>query len=195
LGDFGCHFMDLPYWALGLTLPTKIKADGKKTYAGDNTTPNLLQVDYEFPAVKGRPAVHLTWYTGVTGPSLDGSESYPGFTNGVLFEGEKGKIVADYNRHKLLPDSFAKSFAAPEPSIPASVGHHKEWLDAIRTGGPTTCNFTYSGRLAEAVLLGNVAYRAGKELAWAPATGTVTNTAEANQYLAKEYRKGWELKG
>jgi predicted dehydrogenase len=195
LGDFGCHFMDLPYWALGLTLPTNVKAEGKKTYDGDNTTPNVLRVDYEFPAVKDRPAVHLTWYTGVTGPSLDGTETYPGFLNGVLFEGEKGKIVADYNKHKLLPDEFARSFVVPAKTIPKSVGHHQEWLDAIRTGGPTTCNFAYSGRLAEAVLLGNVAYRSGKELGWDPAAGKITNTREADRYLAKEYRKGWELKG
>jgi predicted dehydrogenase len=195
LADFGCHFMDLPYWALNLTLPTKIKAEGKKTYTGDNTTPNRLKVDYEFPAVGDRPAIPLTWYTGVTGPSLDGTESYPGFGSGVLFEGEKGKLVADYNKHKLLPEEFAKSFVAPAPSIPKSVGHHQEWLSAIRNGTPTTCNFAYSGRLAEAVLLGNVAYRSGKELGWDAATGKVTNTSEANQYLTKEYRKGWEWKG
>jgi hypothetical protein len=154
-----------------------------------------LKVDYEFPAVKDRPAVHLTWYTGVTGPSLDGSETYPGYSNGVLFEGETGKIVADYNKHKLLPDEFARSFVVPTKAIPKSVGHHQEWLDAIRSGGPTTCNFAYSGRLAEAVLLGNVAYRSGKELDWDPAGGKITNTREADQYLSKVYRKGWELKG
>jgi hypothetical protein len=154
-----------------------------------------LKVDYEFPAVKDRPAVHLTWYTGVTGPSLDGSETYPGYSNGVLFEGEKGKIVADYSMHKLLPDEFARSFVVPAKRIPKSVGHHREWLDAIRTGGPTTCNFAYSGRLAEAVLLGTAAYRAGKEIVWDGDAGKAINTTEANRCLAKEYRKGWELEG
>jgi predicted dehydrogenase len=195
LGDFGCHFMDLPYWALNLTLPTKIMAEGKKTYVGDNTTPNLLQVDYEFPAVGDRPAVHMTWYTGVKGPSLDGKETYPGYTSGVLFEGEKGKLISDYSKHKLLPDDFAKTFATPAKSIPKSVGHHREWLNAILHGTPTTCNFAYSGQLAESVLLGAAAYRSGKEIVWDPAAGKATNTTEANRYLAEEYRKGWDLKG
>src|SRR5207244_1582012 len=113
-----------------------------------------------------RPAVKLTWFHGVTGPDLDGKETYAGYSSGVLFEGEKGKLVADYNKHRLLPDEFAKTFVAPPRSIPKSVGHHQEWLDAIRNHGTTTCNFGYSGRLAEAVLLGNAAYRAGKDLIW-----------------------------
>ncbi|HEY2908942.1 MAG TPA: gfo/Idh/MocA family oxidoreductase, partial [Gemmataceae bacterium] len=77
-------------------------------------------------------------------------------------------------------------------SIPASIGHHKEWTEAIKTGGPTTCNFAYSGLLAEAVLLGNVAYRCGKPIDWNASAGTTT-VPEAVQYLGRDYRKGWEL--
>ena len=62
----------------------------------------------------------------------------------------------------------------------------------MKTGGPTTCNFDYSGRLAEAVLLGNVAYRAGRPITWDAATGK-TDSPEADRYLAREYRRGWEL--
>jgi predicted dehydrogenase len=192
LADFGCHFMDLPYWALNLTSPTSIAATGKKTYAGDNTVPDIMQVDYQFPAAKGRSALHLTWYHGVSGPALDGKTTYPGFASGVLFVGAKGQLLADYGKLKLLPESFAKNFVPPPKSIPSSIGHHKEWTEAVRTGGPTTCNFAYSGLLAEAVLLGNVSYRCGEEIAWDAATGMV-NVPAAEQYLGRDYRKGWEL--
>lgn len=187
LADLGCHYMDLPFWALDLAAPTSVVATGKKTYDGDNTTPDVMQVDYKFPGV------HLTWYHGTSGPSLDGREKYPGFGSAVLFVGDKGQLVADYGKHKLLPDEFAKSVTKPTPSIAKSLGHHTEWLNAIRNGGPTTCNFEYSGRLTEAVLLGNVAYRCGEEIAWDGATATVTNTSKAKEYLAREYRKGWTL--
>jgi predicted dehydrogenase len=192
LADFGCHFMDLPYWALNLTSPTSIAATGKKTYEGDNTVPDIMQVDYKFPA-KDRPAVHLTWYHGVSGPSLDGKTTYPGFGSGVLFEGTKGQLLADYGKMKYLPgkDAVPGSPLAVKP-IPASIGHHKEWTEAVKSGGPTTCNFDYSGLLAEAVLLGNVSYRCGKEIEWNHAEGTV-NVPEAKQYLGRDYRKGWEL--
>ena len=68
------------------------------------------------------------------------------------------------------------------------MGHHQEWVEAIKTGGTTTCHFGYSGPLAETVLLGNVAYRCGKKLSWDGQTGTVTNAPEAAAYLRRQYR-------
>ena len=110
----------------------------------------------------------------------------------LYFEGEGGKkLLANYGAHKLLPDEFAKDFKAPAETIAKSKGHHREWLDAIRGDGKTLCHFGYSGRLTEAVLLGNVAYRAGVEVKWDSAKGT-TDSKEANAFLAIEPRKGWE---
>lgn len=186
LADLGCHYMDLPFWALDLKSPTHVKASGKKTYQGDNTTPDLMQVDYTFPNVQ------LTWYHGTDGPSLDGSEKYPGFGSAVMFIGDKAQLIADYGKYKILPDDFAKSFTPPAPTIPASIGHHAEWLHAIRNGGSTTCNFEYSGLLTETVLLGNVAYRLGQEFDWDGTNGKASIPA-ADQFLGREYRKGWTL--
>jgi hypothetical protein len=83
------------------------------------------------------------------------------WNSGVLFVGEDGMVLADYGRHYLLPERQFVGFTPPPPSIPSSIGHHREWLEAIRTGGPTTCHFAYSGNLTQTVLLGNQAYRAG----------------------------------
>ena len=58
LADFGCHYMDLPYWALRLTSPASAEATGKKTYEGDNTTPDVMGVAYRFPATKGARRHH-----------------------------------------------------------------------------------------------------------------------------------------
>lgn len=192
LADLGCHYIDLPFWALGLTAPTSVRATGKKTYTGDNTTPDVMQVDYTFPATPTQPEVHLTWYHGVSGPDLEGKETYPGYGSAVLFVGEKGKLLADYGKHQLLPEEFARDVKRPPKTIPASIGHHKEWCEAIKTGGKTTCNFGYSGLLTEAVLLGNVAYRVGKAITWDSQKGTTGDTA-ADALLGREYRKGWEL--
>ena len=64
---------------------------------------------------------------------------------------------------------------------------------AIEGGPPATSNFSYSGILTEAMLLGNVAIRAGKAIEWDGPNLHVTNCSEANQYIKQEYRKGWTL--
>jgi predicted dehydrogenase len=191
LADLGCHYIDLPYWALGLTSPTDVKASGKVTYQGDNTTPDVMRVDYQFPAAKGRGPVELTWEHGVSGPN-GGKEVFKGYGAGILFVGTKGQLVADYGKHMVLPEAFAKEFKAPQKSIPASIGHHKEWTEACKGKGTPLCNFGYAGLLAEAVLLGNVAYRANKAIKWDTEKGT-TGDKQADALLAREFRKGWEL--
>ncbi len=194
LADLGCHYIDLPYWALGLTSPAHFSASGKKTYTGDNTTPDLMRVGYVFPKIKDRGEVRLFWDHGVSGPNA-GKVVYKGYGAGVRFVGTKGELVADYGKHMVLREGEqVKDFQAPPKSIPASVGHHKEWTEACKGNGKTTCNFDYSGLLTEAVLLGNVAYRSDKRgaLNWDTAKGT-TGDKDADALLAREYRKGWEL--
>ena len=106
----------------------------------------------------------------------------------------KGMLIADYGNYKLLPEKDFKGFTPPKKTIADSVGHHKEWVEACKSGGTTTCNFDYSGALAETVLLGNVAYRAGGgKLQYDAKTGRVTGNNNAEQYLKREYRRGWTL--
>jgi hypothetical protein len=155
--------------------------------------PDLLQVEYQYPARGDLPAVHLTWYHGVPGPNLNGQVRHADFSSGVLFVGERGSLLADYDRHRLLPEERFRGFQPPRQTIPGSVGHHREWLEAIRNGGVTTCNFDYAGALSEAVLLGNVSYRSGQRLEWDGRAGRVTNTRAADPYLRREYRRGWTL--
>ncbi|MBC8870457.1 MAG: hypothetical protein H8E44_13630 [Planctomycetes bacterium] len=81
----------------------------------------------------------------------------------------------------------------PAGTIPDSIGHHAEWIRACKTGEPTTCNFDYSGTLAEAVLLGNVAYRVGKRFEWDPEQLKCAGVPEADTYIHKPYREAWKL--
>ena len=63
------------------------------------------------------------------------------------------------------------------------------------TSSKTHCDFDYSGTMMEQMLLGLVAHRAGKNLEYDAATGRVTNSAEANDYLKRDYRPNWTLNG
>ena len=99
-------------------------------------------------------------------------------------------LLADYGKHVLLPEKNFDGFQRPAPTIPRSPGHHEEWLQACKTGKPTSANFEYSGWLTEANHLGNVAYRVGKKLQWDPKTLKATNAPEADPFIRRAYREG-----
>ncbi|MEM9658615.1 MAG: Gfo/Idh/MocA family oxidoreductase, partial [Planctomycetota bacterium] len=196
LGDFGCHFMDLAHWALDLQHPTSVAASGPEPDSVATTSGVVVQ--YEYPARGELPPVSLTWYDGGKRPPKlqeyrDESGNRFDWKSGQLFIGERGAILSDYGRRRLLPVANAADFDIPEPSIPDSIGHHREWIEAIKSGSATTCNFGYSGALTEAVLLGVVSYRSGEELKWDAANLKVTNSPKAQQLIHKEYRDGWSL--
>ena len=196
LGDFGCHYMDLAHWALELKRPTSISAAGPTPFV-TATTAGLV-VKYEHPSRGSLPPVTLTWYDGGKQPDVlatlrDAFGQPLEWNSGQLFIGSDGMIVSDYGRHMLLPAARFADFERPEPSIAPSLGHHEEWIHAIKTGGTTTCSFDYSGALTEAVLLGVASYRSGEEIQWDAANLQVTNSDHAQQYIHREYRKGWTL--
>lgn len=200
LSDMACHHVDLPFWALDLRYPKTVAAEGPAL--NSETTPAWLIVRYEFPERAGKaadgktlPAVNLTWYNGgKRPPQFDEPGKLPKWGDGTLFVGEKGMVLADYGRHVLLPEADFKDFQPPAPTIPDSIGHHNEWIEACKTGGPTTCNFDYSGALAEAVQLGNVAYRAGQKLEWDPKALRATNCPEADALIREHWRPEWRLR-
>ncbi|MDB5296191.1 MAG: putative dehydrogenase [Phycisphaerales bacterium] len=194
LGDMGCHFMDLPFWALNLGRPTKVKSDGPPVHP--DGAPEWLVTTWDFPAAGGRAPVQVTWHHGGKTPEGWSTWGLPqGKKTGVVFVGDKGKLFADYNMHKVLGEAGA-DYKAPPKTLPDPIGHHREWLAAVRKNDPTmaNCNFDYSGPLAETVLLGTVAYRAGKELTWDAASLKATNAPEADQFVRQgTYRKGWGM--
>lgn len=191
LGDMACHFMDLPFWALKLRHPTSCSAQGLGDGVHPETCPMGLKVTYQFPARDSLSAVKLTWYDGKMIPKRLNGEVMP--ANGVMFMGTEGSMFADYDRYKLFPEEKYKNFTPPPQTIEKSIGHHAEWIRACKEGTPTTCNFDYSGALTESVLLGNVAFRSGKSLEWDAKSLTATNAPEADQFIRKQYREGWEV--
>jgi predicted dehydrogenase len=193
LGDFGCHYMDLPHWALNLHAPISAEAEGPPVDP-DSTCPWLI-VRYQYPALKkGGQPLALTWYHGGRQPAPDilAPDLASKWKSGVLFIGDKGRLISDYGKHELTPGNpdFKKTV-----TIPDSIGHHKEWIAACKANavGTTSCKFDYSGPLTEAALLGNVAYRVGQKLEWNTRRMKVTNTRAADQYVHHHYRKGWKL--
>ena len=94
---------------------------------------------------------------------------------------------------RLISESDFADYQPPKPTAQPFNGHHKQWVEACKTGSPTGTNFNYAGALTETVLLGVVAFRAGKKIEWDGPNMKVTNISEANRLLKTEYRKGWEV--
>jgi predicted dehydrogenase len=193
LADLGCHHVDLSHWALELTTPETVEVlDGPKPHP--ESAPHFLVVRYNYAARGQMPPVVLTWYHGGRRPPHFAEGHLPKWGDGTLFVGEGGRmLLAGYDRHVLLPESQFADFKRPVPSIPDSIGHHKEWILACKTGSPTTCHFDYSGALTEAVLLGNVAFRCGRKLTWDAKRLRATGTPEADPFLHYHYQPGWKL--
>ena len=90
------------------------------------------------------------------------------------------------------------SVTGPVTGVPGGQAiFQQEWLDACKgkNNRKTHCDFDYSGTMMEQMLLGLVAHRAGKRIEYDPATGRVTNAPEANEWLKRSYRPGWNLNG
>jgi len=196
LGDMGCHFFDSAFWALELGNPATVEAEQEGNSA--ETGPNWAIITYQFPARGDKlPPVTLKWYDGKKLPprpeELEKERQLP--ANGSLFVGEQGKLlVTDAASPRLIPESKMKEFQRPEKTLPRSPGHKLEWLQACKGGRPAGSNFTdYGGPLTEVVLLGNLAVRVGKKIEWDAVNLKAKNAPEADPYIRREYRKGWEF--
>jgi predicted dehydrogenase len=196
MGDIGCHALDPVFRALKLGAPTSI--EGISTLVNRETYPLSSKIHYEFPARGDMPPVKVTWYDGGMRPPRpeeleDGRQVGD---NGKLFIGDKGKMLDE----RIIPETKMKEYGKPKQLLDRSPGHHIEWIEACKGGKPAGSNFDHAGPLAEAVLLGNVALRPElkeignrKKLLWDPEKFEITNMPEANQFLRREYRKGWTL--
>jgi len=189
-GNWGCHILDLPYWALDLKYPTRVEASGPKVDA--DRTPKSLNTRFDFPARGDKPPVSLHWYHSGGGPDILKKHNLPRSGN-TLFIGSKGMLLCDFGKRKLYPEEKFKGFKEPDMFIPNSPGFHKEWINACKGGETATCNFDYSGPMTETVLLGNAAYRCGKSFDWNAEKLEAVNTPEAKAFTHSSFRKGWKV--
>lgn len=204
LGDMGAHLIDHPYWALDLGYPRSVEASSSP-WGGRRENPASYPaatlVRYEFDAKGDRPAVRMTWYDGGLMPPRhpllpDDVTLSP--VGGVLYIGDRGLLLhGTYaQRPRLFPDDLMAAHSPPSlPGEEISPSHEMNWVDAIKGRAAISSPFDYAAPLTEVMLLGLVALRAGagRTIHYDPDTMSIPNVPEANQYLHREYRAGWEL--
>lgn len=198
VGDMGSHTMDLAWNAIDAGLPTAITAKGEKY--NPEVTPVEFEAHFDHPANAWRPPIRVSWYQGGALPKFPDAIDPKKIGHGAMFEGTRGTLVADFTSRILFPagDDADLTYYRPRSKadvIPPMGNFQKEWLDACKGNLKTSCDFDYGGTLVEQMLLGLVAFRAGKPLAYDGKAGRITNAPEANAYLSRQYRKGWTLDG
>jgi predicted dehydrogenase len=202
LGDMGSYSFDTIFRVLKLDAPVSVEASSSDRY--DETYPLASIIRYNFAARGDMPPVKFTWYDGGLKPARpDELEDGRPFKNekegeegeGMLFIGDKGKILCTFNggNPELIPASQMAAYKQPAKTLPRSPGNEREWLDAckggkVKPGG----NFEFEGMVTETLLLGNVASRLGQKLTW-DRSALKVNSDVAQKWVQPERRSGWEL--
>lgn len=198
LGDMGIHNLAPVFSALKLGAPTSVHASSTPVFK--ESVPLAATVHYQFPARGEMPALKLHWYDGGLLPerpdALEDDRPLEA-EDGIIFVGDKGTLLVrgwGGETPRLIPESRHREFTPPRKTLPRSIGHHLEWLQACKKGTATESDFGFAGPLTEAVLLGSVAIRmAGEELHWDSASMKIRNAPEAEEFLHYSYRAGWSL--
>ena len=164
-GNMGCHYLDLAFWALDLRHPDDDRGRRAAGPSREHARAAGTSATSSPPAAS-MPPVTLTWNHGAqSGPRDLRREEVPALGLGRVRR-RRGDAAGQLPQAACCcPRRSSPTSSRPSRPSRASIGHHQEWIDACKTGSPTTCNFDYSGAVTETVLLGNVAYRAGKKLA------------------------------
>jgi len=195
-GDMGCHILDPVFTSLALTAPRSIRSEGGAPIGGNWGLDS--QVRYVFPGTSfTTDALSLYWYDGDKRPPEDvkaliGKRSLD--DQGSIYIGTEGVLYAPYiDTPVLLPVEKFKDAKLPTPG---GNDHYLQFVEACRGNGKTSAPFDYSGPLTESVLLGCLATRfPGMTLEWDPVNLRVTNLHDANAFVRRRYRKGWEVDG
>jgi predicted dehydrogenase len=175
-----------------------------RTVRNEAAYPAACMIRLKFAAQGDRPAVDLFWYDGGMKPRLPEvveAHNVEMAREGILFVGDDGAVLADFRGQNPL--RFAAGQRSPvrleqvtsDPNRTASEPARRQggWIEAVKGGEPSPGSFLNAGSITDAVNLGTVALRAGRRVVFDSQTMQITNALEANRYLTRQYRQGWEL--
>lgn len=196
LTDWGAHHVDIAQWAIGMqdTGPDSIKVTAAE-----------LPVKFE----KGQPTVddryntvmsfdvHCQFANGVEIVIRDNAPDL-GFDNGILFEGDQGKFFV--SRSKLTGEPVDALKSKPiEQSVLVKLrkgkrldSHMGNFFECVRDRSVPVSDVWSHHRALSTCHLANIAIRLGRDLKWNPAEEQIVGDAEANAWLSRPQRKGFE---
>ena len=204
LGDWSCHTLDGPFWALNLGMPYLATADvpNPKTEYGFVADESVTTL--KFHARGSQPPVTLKWYEGGIQPDVKPQNKpewkIKGFDNsGMMMIGDKNTLITgsrpNFGPRLLLETEDWEDFKKnpPERTIKRTYenGPVEEWVDAIKQNTLPGSNFDYSASLTEMALVGVLAQRFATKIEYDADKMKITNRPDINAYIKEPTREGW----
>lgn len=201
LGDWACHTIDAPFWALGLGMPHTIEATAPNPVADHSFISDQSVVKFQFGARGDKQPVDLYWHEGGLQPEIRpewGIDKLPG--TGMVMIGDKKTLITGgrpNNPHLMVSEDEWQAFLknAPAQTIPR-VGEEmpqQEWIDAIKNDTLPGSNFDYAAELSEMILSGVLAQRFVAKIDYDAVNMKVTNRPDIDAFIKEPVRKGWEF--
>ena len=209
LADMGYYGFWKDWRILNLGMPLVAEAsssftceirDFRSTWVQNKLSyPHAATLRWEVPVMGTDEIIDVYWYEGGIKPitPLALRNAGRGMINeGVMFVGEKGSILAGYGYNDLEligvenADALLASLSGSQGERPDITG---EMIDYFRGGKESRGSYPNCQTIAEAICLGNLAIRMDQRLEWDNEKLKVTNVEEANEYVTRKYRVGWEL--
>ncbi|MEX2114841.1 MAG: Gfo/Idh/MocA family oxidoreductase [Pirellulales bacterium] len=192
--DWGAHHVDIAQWAIGAENSGPIEIDGSATFPN---VENGYNVATDF-------AVKVRYANGATLEVLDEGR------NGILFSGSGGRIFANRGVLSGEPvEALAERPLAREQftlyahdnldrpprmgKLDAIINHMGNFFDCVRTRQQPLADVASQHRSVSTCHLANISMRLGRKLTWNPATEKFVGDEEANGWLRREQRKGFEI--
>jgi predicted dehydrogenase len=203
-GDIGCHIFDAVWKGLGLKPPDSVIAEVQKSWqdSPERKSDNWPQGDHItwiFPGtdLTDSNVLPLEWFDGEFYPPQDIRDLYSGKeypAESAMLIGTEGALLIPHDGFPvLLPESKFKNYRMPELE---AGNHYSNFVVACLGGAKTESHFAQTGPMTEAILLGTVAIRLpDKLLQWDSVKMKFPDYPDANKYLSRVYRKGWNSAG
>lgn len=201
-GDIGCHVFDAVWKGLDMKPPLNVVAEVQESWKNSperraDNWPQGDHITWTFPgnALTESKELTLEWFDGEFFPPKDVRalytlDEYPP-ESAMLIGTEGALLLPDGRMPVLLPVEKFQSYERPKLT---SGNHYHLFADACLGGKKTESHFAQTGPMTEAIILGTVAVRAaGNKLEWDSANLKFPNHAEAERYLRRHYRQGWQV--
>ncbi len=199
LGDWCCHTLDAPFWALDLGLPQTVTGKISNPIPDHSFVAEESLVTWQFGARGNKAPVTMKWYEGFEKPAVKpewGLSHLP--DRGMIMIGEKNTLYTGgrpNNPRLLMPEEEWQTFLknAPDKTIPR-VGEEQpvqEWIDAIKNNTLPGSNFDYAASLVEMAQVGVLAQRFGGKISYDAKNMKATGRPELDKYIKEPARKGW----
>jgi predicted dehydrogenase len=203
-GDIGCHVFDAVWKGLGLSAPKTVVAKVQDSWRDDaarraDSWPQSDHITWTLPgnSLTASDELVIDWHDGKMFSPADvrktiERDDYP--SESALVMGTEGALLIPLGgQPELFPSNKFKDQQRPKL---AARNHYHDFVDACLGGKKTESHFAQTGPMTEAILLGTVAIRTPDvKLEWDAAAMKIPNHPEAEKFLRREYRDGWQVAG